>query len=292
MVGSDNKVIITCALTGVLTDPDKHKVPVTPEQMAQAARQAFDAGATIVHCHFRRQEPGKGHLPSWSPKVAGDIVEAIRNEVPGIVINCSTGVFGADISGPVSVLKRVHPEMAAMNSGSLNYLKIRTNGDWAWPPMLFDNPVEKVEAFLKVMEEENIIPEFECFDTGILRSIAMYRKNHMFTGKPFVSLVMGVASGMAAKPEWLPLLKAEMEHDYHWQAIVIGRQEVWPVLEKAVELGGDIRTGLEDTFYLPSGEQTFSNGALVEAAAKIVANQGKQVASLAETRQALGLSAT
>ena len=228
---SNDKVIITCALTGVLTDPEKHKVPVTPEQMAQAARQAFDEGATIVHCHFRQQEQGKGHLPSWDPQVASDIVSAIRSEVPGLVINCSTGIFGSDISGPEAVLRATQPEMAAMNSGSLNYLKIRSNGEWAWPPLLFDNPVEKISSFLKVMGEENIIPEFECFDTGILRSIAMFRKNGMITSRPFVSLVMGVASGMAAKAEWLPLLKQEMQEDYHWQSIVIGRQEVWPVLK-------------------------------------------------------------
>lgn len=251
------KTIITCALTGVLTDPVKHRVPVTAKEMAQAAREAHDAGATVVHCHFRQQEEGKRHLPSWDPDVCAEIVEAIRSEVPGLVINCSTGVIGPDISGPVSVLRRVKAEMAAMNSGSLNYLKIRSDGQWAWPPMLFDNPVEKIEKYLKVMEETNTLPEFECFDTGILRSISMFRRAGLFKGKPFVSLVMGVASGMPAKAEWLPLLKAEMEEDFHWQVIAIGRQEVWPLLEKAVELGGDIRTGLEDTFYLPSEKNIF-----------------------------------
>ncbi|MCB0385087.1 MAG: 3-keto-5-aminohexanoate cleavage protein [Bdellovibrionales bacterium] len=286
---SKNKTIITCALTGVLTDPVKHPVPVTAKEMAQAAREAYDAGATVVHCHFRQQEDGKRHLPSWDPEVCGEIVEAIRAAVPGLVINCSTGVIGPDISGPEAVLRRVKAEMAAMNSGSLNYLKVRSDGRWAWPPMLFDNPVEKIEKFLGVMKETNTLPEFECFDTGILRSISMFRRAGLFAGKPFVSLVMGVASGMPAKPEWLPLLKAEMEDDFHWQVIAIGRQEVWPLLEKAVELGGDIRTGLEDTFYLPSGEKTFSNGVLVEAAAQMVRRLGGEVSSLVETRRDLGV---
>ena len=128
------KAMITCALTGVLTDPDVHNVPVTPEQMAEEARRAYDAGASIVHCHFRQQEPGMGRLPSWDPDVAGEICEAIRDRCPDILINMSTGVMGADISEPVSCLERVRPEMAALNAGSLNYLKARRNGTWAWPP--------------------------------------------------------------------------------------------------------------------------------------------------------------
>ena len=79
---SHDKAIVTCALTGVLTDPSVHPVPGTPEEMAAAARDAFNAGASVVHCHFRRQEPGMGRLPSWDPEVAGAIIDAIRAEVP------------------------------------------------------------------------------------------------------------------------------------------------------------------------------------------------------------------
>lgn len=119
------KAVITCALTGVLTDPQAHPVPVTPEQMAQEARRARDAGASIVHVHFRSQEPGLGRLPSWDPAVAQAICDAIRAEVPDILLNLSTGVVGPDISGPVACLERVKPELAALNAGSLNYLKLR-----------------------------------------------------------------------------------------------------------------------------------------------------------------------
>ena len=82
-----HKAIITCAITGVLTDPGQHHVPVTPEQLAQEARRAYDAGAAVVHVHFRNQEPGKGHLPSWDPQVARDCVQAMREACPGLIIN-------------------------------------------------------------------------------------------------------------------------------------------------------------------------------------------------------------
>ena len=167
------KAIITCALTGVLTDPQTHNVPVTPEQMADAAEQAYNAGATIVHCHIRDQRPGMGRLPTWDPKTTKEVVDAIRDRVPGLVINLSTGIVGSDIQGPVACLRKAKPEMAALNAGTLNYLKTRRNGDWAWPPMVFDNSVSKIYQFIDAMKEEDILPECECFDTGILRSISL-----------------------------------------------------------------------------------------------------------------------
>ena len=130
-----NKAIITCAITGVLTDPGQHHVPVTPEQLAKEARRAYDAGAAVVHVHFRNQEPGKGHLPSWDPQVARDCVQAMREACPGLIINQTTGVVGPNYQGPLDCLRATRPEMAACNAGSLNYLKVRSNGTWAWPPM-------------------------------------------------------------------------------------------------------------------------------------------------------------
>lgn len=290
-MASSKKAVITCALTGVLTDPQQHSVPVTPEQMAKEARRARDAGASIVHVHFRNQEPGLGRLPSWDPEVAAAICDAIRAEVPDIILNLSTGVVGPDISGPAACLERVKPEMAALNAGSLNYLKLRSNNDWAWPPMLFDNPVDKIEAFEKVMKANGIVPECECFDTGIVRSVAMFARKGMVPNPPHVSLVMGVESGMPNKASWLPLLIEEMLPGTHWQVIGIGRQEVWALHQKCAELGGDLRTGLEDTFYLPDGSKASSNGELIGALAKVATQAGRSIASPAEARQILGLRA-
>jgi 3-keto-5-aminohexanoate cleavage enzyme len=149
------KALVTASLNGVLTDPKKWpQVPVTPEAMALEAARAYEAGATVVHIHLRDQRPGKGHLPSWDPAVAADVCDAIRARSP-VLINLTTGTMGAagsplgggalgPTAGPIACLERVRPAMAALNAGSLNYLRTKADGSWAWPPLLFDNPVSKV----------------------------------------------------------------------------------------------------------------------------------------------------
>jgi hypothetical protein len=177
--------------------------------MAAEARDAFNAGASIMHVHLRMQEEGFGHMPSWDPDVAETIVNAIREACPGVIINLTTGVVGKDITGPLACIRRVKPEIAACNAGSLNYLKIKEDGNWAWPPMVFDNPVSKVQQFLDVMGECGTHPEFECFDVGIVRCVTMYLKAGMLKpemGTPEYNLVMGVASGMPCDADLLRLL--------------------------------------------------------------------------------------
>ncbi len=288
---SSDKAIITCALTGVLTNPQQHPVPVTPAQMAAEARDAFNAGASIMHVHLRSQEPGQGHLPSWDPDVADAICNAIRAACPGVIINLTTGVVGKDISGPQACLERVKPEIAACNAGTLNYLKIKDNGDWAWPPMVFDNPVSKVKQMLDVMASTGTHPEFECFDVGILRSVSMYLKAGMFSGVPEVNFVMGVASGMPCDADLLALLPRYAPPGALWQTTLIGRTEIWRVHQKTADLGGNLRTGLEDTFYLPGGERASGNGVLVQALVACARRAGRDIATPAQARQRLGLRA-
>ena len=289
----NDKAILTCALTGVLTNPQQHPVPVPPAQTAAEARDAYNACASImhVHVHVRSQEPGHGHMPSWDPDVAEAVCRAIREACPGVVINLTTGIIGKDISGPLSFLRRVKPEAAACNAGTLNYLKIKDSGEWAWPPMVFDNPVAKIEQFLAVMSELHIHPEFECFDVGIVRSVGTYLKAELFTGVPELNFVMGVASGMRCDAELLALLPKYAPADAVWQSTLIGRSEIWPVHQKTAELGGMLRAGLEDRFYLPGGAKATGNGVFIEALAACARRAGREVASLAETRQRLGLAA-
>jgi uncharacterized protein (DUF849 family) len=288
------KAILTCALTGVLTNPKQHPVPVTPTQMAAEARDAFNAGASIMHVHIRNQEPGMGQMPSWDPDVAESVVNAIREACPGVIINLTTGVVGKDISGPLACIRRVKPEIAACNAGSLNYLKIKEDGQWAWPPMVFDNPVSKVQQFLEVMQECGTHPEFECFDVGIVRSVGMYIKAGMLKpemGRAEYNLVMGVASGMPCDADLLALLPQWMAPNSVWQATLIGRAEIWPVHQKTADLGGMLRTGLEDTFYLLNGDRASGNGPLIAELARCAANAGRAIASPQEARALLGLTA-
>jgi 3-keto-5-aminohexanoate cleavage enzyme len=284
-----DKAIITCAVTGVLTNPKQHPVPVTPAEMAASAREAFDAGAAIIHVHYRAQD-GIGAMPTWEPDVCAEITAAIREACPGVIINQSTGVIGPDIRGPADVMRRIRPEMAACNAGSLNYLKTRKDGSWAWPPMVFDNPVGKIQLFLDVMKETGALPELECFDVGIVQSVNLFIQNGMVQ-RPDVNFVMGVASGMPADPRLLPLLVDYLHDDCTWQVTAIGRQEVWPLHRRTAELGGNLRTGVEDTFYLPNGDKTSGNGQLIETMAKMAREVGREVASPDEARKILGIGA-
>ena len=285
-----DKAVVTCALTGVLTDPAVYPAPVTPEEMAREAKRACDEGASVLHVHFRRLEPKLGHLPSWDPKVATAVVAAIRDACPGVIVNQTTGVLGGDITGPLKCLHAVRPEIAALNAGSLNYLKTRADGTWAWEPILFDNPVDKIRKFLQAMLWQGIEPEFECFDTGIVRTAAAIARNCGYDKPPKYNLVMGVESGMPADPDLLPILTRRIVANARWSVTAIGRREIWPLHRRAAEMGGDLRTGLEDTIHLPDGARATSNGELVRALVATAREAGRDIASPDEVRRALGLS--
>jgi uncharacterized protein (DUF849 family) len=285
-----DKAVVTCAITGVLTDPRSYPAPVTPAEMARESKAAFNEGASVIHVHFRRLEPGQGHLPSWQAEVALAVVAAIREACPGVIINQTTGINGPDISRPVACLRAVRPEVAACNAGSLNYLKTRNDRGWAWPPMLFDNPVEKVAAFLAAMKESGSMPEFECFDTGIVRTAASIARLSGYDRPPKYNFVMGVESGMPADPELLPILLRLIAPGSRWSVTAIGRSEIWPLHRRAAELGGDLRTGLEDTIYLPDASRARSNGELIAALVAAARGAGRSIASPEEARFALGLN--
>jgi 3-keto-5-aminohexanoate cleavage enzyme len=158
--------------------------------------------------------------------------------------------------------------------------------------MVFSNPVDKIETMFQAMDRLNIKAECECFDTGIVRSIQMFEQVGMLKQPINVSLVMGVASGMPCRPEWIHLLKDELSALTQWQVIAIGREDaVWPTLRRAAELGGHVRTGLEDTFYLPNGTRATSSGQLIEELVKTVREVGREPATPAEARQILGCRA-
>ena len=288
-MSTNQKAVITCALNGVLTDPRQHHVPVTPQEMAAEAKRAFDAGASVMHIHLREQGESGGNLPSWDTDLSREVQEAIRAACPGVIINHTTGVVGGDYQGALDCVRKTKPEMAACNAGSLNYLKVRANGDWAWPPMMFDNPVEKIQDFIDVMDEAGTLPEFECFDVGIVRCVGMYRKAGMYSGPLEYNFVMGVASGMPADPDLLPFLIDLKEPDGSWQVTAIGRAEIWALHRRCAELGGHLRTGLEDTFYLADGSKATSNGQLIEEIAGIAREAGREIASPDEARTLLGI---
>ena len=148
----NDKAVITCALTGVLTDPKQHPVP-SPPQKWRARRERRSTPALPSCTYTFARDAREGSPSSWEPALAATIMQAIRDACPGVILNELTGTIGPDISGPLACLRAVKPEIAACNAGSVNYLKVRSDGSWAWPPHLFDNPVEKIKAYLDVMKK-------------------------------------------------------------------------------------------------------------------------------------------
>lgn len=285
-----DKVIITCSLNGVLTDPRQHSVPVTPAEMAAEARRAYEAGAVMMHIHLRQQGEGKGHLPSWDPALSMEVQQAIREACPGVIINHTSGISGPHYQGALDCIRETRPEVAACNAGSLNYLKVKADGTWAWPPMLFDNAVEKVAAYLDVMAASGSLPEFECFDTGIVRCVGMYARAGLWKGPLQYNFVMGVESGQPADPDLLPILLKLKAPEANWQVTAIGRAEIWPLHRRCAELGGHLRTGLEDTFYKADGTKVRSNGELIAEMAGVARAAGRSIASPEEARKILKIA--
>jgi 3-keto-5-aminohexanoate cleavage enzyme len=187
-----------------------------PRADGRQRARGFDAGASVMHVHYRMQEKIMAISPAgilkW-PASHGrrDPRRLSRRDHQLHHRRCRPG---RDRSS--RCVKRVKPEIAACNAGSLNYLKLKRDGSWAWPPMMFDNPVEKVQAMLDAMADVGAHPEFECFDVGIVRCVNMYIENGMAPSAHY-NFVMGVASGMPVDAQLLKLLLDYKREGDPWQ---------------------------------------------------------------------------
>lgn len=276
-----DKVIISCALTGAVTSK-KHcpAIPYTPVEIAEEAKRAYDAGATIVHIHARTNDG----LPSWDVGVFREIMAEVKKRCP-VIINWSTGGAGP-MENRVQHVIQLKPHVAALNMGSMNYAKWRKDKkDFAFK-FIFQNDFSDIIAFAKAIKEAGAKPEMECFDTGHLHSYEVLEDLGLLEKPYHFSFIMGVLGGIPATARHLGFQAGSVPAGSRWKVIGISRDQ-WPLCMAALSLGGDIRVGLEDNFYLPNGEMAKSNGDLVDAAVGMVKLSGRAVASLEETRAAL-----
>ena len=277
---SDDKVILSCALTGAVTTK-KHcpAIPYTPVEIAEEARRADEAGAAVVHIHARNDDGS----PTWKPEVFAAIMAETKARCP-VMINWSTG--GA---GPMT--ERVHhlaqrPHIAALNMGSMNYAKWNSAKQQFAFNFVFANSFDDITAFARTMKEHGVKPEMECFDVGHTNSHKVLAELGLIA-KPFhFSFIMGVLGGIPASARHLAFQAEQVPVGSRWKVIGISREQ-WPLAMAALSLGGDVRVGLEDNFYLPTGEMAKSNGELVAAAAQLVKLSGRSVATVDEAKQLL-----
>ncbi len=277
---SADKVILSCALTGAVTTK-KHcpAIPYTPVEIAEEARRAYDAGAAIVHIHARNADGS----PTWSKDVFAQIMEETKKRSP-VMINWSTGGMGPMLDRVAHLAQR--PALAALNMGSMNYAKWNDAKQQFAFNFVFTNSFDDVIAFARAMNEHGVKAEMECFDVGHTNSHRVLADLGLLEAPFHFSFIMGVLGGIPATARHLAFQAEQIPAGSRWKVIGISREQ-WPLAMAALALGGDVRVGLEDNFYLPDGEMARSNGELVASAAQLVKLSGRSVATVDEARQLL-----
>ncbi len=284
-MSKNNKVIISCALTGAATTRQQcPHIPYTPEELGEEAKRAQDAGASIVHIHARENDG----TPSWRLEVFEQIHAEVRRHCPDIIINYSTGGVGIAKEERIKHITTLKPDMAAFNMGSMNYAIYSSSAKKFYFNAVFANPFDDMQFFVEKMSEAGTTPEMECFDTGHIRNAEPLIDMGLVPDNAVYSLVMGVLGGIPATTENLIHQVQQIPQGKHWQVIGISRKQ-WQLAAVAVTMGGSFRVGLEDNFYLPNGEMAKSNGDCVEAGVALAHMLGAEISSIQETRQRLGL---
>src|SRR4051794_31278780 len=283
----DDPVILTCAISGALANRDQcPAIPYTPEEYAAEARRIVDEGGVHIHIHARRPDG----TPSYEIEDFRAIRDAIVAEVgDAAIINFSTGTVGVSVEKRVAYLRAVRPDVAALNMGSLNYAKYSSRRKDFVFAMVFQNPFEEIVELLQAMNELGIKPEHECFDTGHVASLAPLIDMGLLRTPVHADFIMGVTGGVPATARHLAAMaEALPAGDHHWGVIGIGRVQ-WMMVAAALTLGGSVRVGLEDNFYLPDGKVAASNGELVARARRLTEDVGRRPATVAEARAMLTL---
>jgi 3-keto-5-aminohexanoate cleavage enzyme len=299
--------IITCAISGAIANRDQcPAIPYAPQEYAAEARRIVDEGGVHIHIHARTPDGS----PSYEVEDFVAIRDAIRAEVgDAAIINFSTGTVGVSVEKRIAYLEAGRPAVAALNMGSLNYAKYsKSRRDFVFK-FVFTNPFDEIIELLEAMRRLDIKPEHECFDVGHVGSLAPLVDMGLLEAPLHADFVMGVVGGvpatarnlanMAENLEAIPVQGGEAKlhptagpqgQAHHWGVIGIGRGQ-WTMVAAALTLGGSVRVGLEDNFYLPNGEMARSNGDLIAKARQMVQDCGRRAATVEEARALLGVAA-
>src|SRR2546421_6580070 len=282
--GMSNRVVISAALTGVLATRDLcPAIPYTPQEIAEEAKRAADAGAAIVHIHARSPEGG----PEWGVETFALILSEVRARTD-VIVNFSTGAVGVRPEERVAHIRELRPEIGALNMGSMNYAIYSEKKKAFYHDYVFANPFKDIQFFLEAMNGAGVRPELECFDTGHIGNTAPLIDMGILWPPYQFSLVMGVLGGIPGTPRHLVNQVDTLPADSHWQVIGIGLKQ-WALVAAAISMGGNVRVGLEDNFYVEEGKMARGNGELVEKAARLVHDLGRDVATVDEARKILCL---
>lgn len=280
----ERSCMITCALSGVVANRDQCPgIPYTPEEYAAEAKRAYEAGAAVAHIHARTPEG----IPSYEVKDYRNIYDAITAACP-IIINFSTGAINIATQQKVAHIEAIKPAIGALNMGSMNYAKYNSDKKKFVFEFVFPNPFSEIVQIVQAMNEVGTKPELECFDLGHLGNAYPLIDMGLLQPPYQFSLIIGVLGGIPPTTPNLVQMVQLLPPRSDWEVIGISGDQ-WRLVAAAIGLGGNVRVGLEDNFYLNGGVMARSNGELVEKAARMVRDQGREVATAQECRERLKL---
>lgn len=283
----ERSCMITCALSGVVANRNQcPAIPYTPEEYAAEAKRAYEAGAAVVHIHARTREG----LPSYEVQDYRNIYDAVTSACP-IIINFSTGAINITTQQKIAHIQAVKPAIGALNMGSMNYAKYNQHKRAFVFEFVFPNPFSEIIQIVRAMKEVGTKPEMECFDLGHVGNSYPVIDMGLLDPPYQYSLIMGVLGGIAPTTPNLVRMVEQLPPRSDWEVIGISLDQ-WRLVAAAIGLGGNVRVGLEDNFYLSRGVMAKSNGELVEKAARMVRDQGREVATVEEARERLKLAHT
>lgn len=305
MAVSSSKRIISCAITGAVHLPTMSPyLPITPEQIAQNALDAADAGAAIVHIHARNPKTGQ---PSPDLSLYRQIIDQIRAKNKDVVICLTTG-GGAGMTPEqrMAVVPEFKPELASMNTGSMNWgmfplldkfkeFQFPWEGEYlhATKDFIFPNTFASMEAMCKIMDKNGTKPELEAYDVGHLYNIAYLLQAGIVKPPITLQFVTGILGGIASSPYDIITLHQTADRlfgkgQYNWSVIGAGKAE-YPDAMLSLILGGHVRVGMEDNLYLSKGKLAKSNGEMVAKMVRMMADLDLDPATPAEAREILAL---
>ena len=266
-------LIITCPIVGAeLTRKEFPNLPLTPEELAQSAQEAVEAGASIIHLHVRDKDGN----PSQDSAIFAEAKKKIEERCECIIQFSTGGAVGTPIAERLAPLD-LRPEMATLSLGTMNF-----GND------IFENSEETILALAGKMEEEGIMPEWEIFDYGMLDSGLRYHKKGLLPEKYHVDFVLGVPGGSSGELENLLNMVRRLPTGQTWTVAGVGRFQL-PLATHAIAMGGHVRVGLEDNIYYTKGVLAESNAQLVKRIVDVAKLLNRDVASVQETRRILNL---
>jgi uncharacterized protein (DUF849 family) len=301
---SAGKVIVTCAITGSIHTPSMSPyLPITPDQIVDAAVGAAEAGAAIVHLHARNPETGK---PDQSPEAFGRFISRIKQR-SNVVINLTSGGSPSmRVEERVSPAHTFKPEIASLNMGSMNFGLYPMLGrykefkyDWEQPylegtrDLVFRNTFKDIEFVLRTCADNGTRFEFECYDIGHLYNLAHFLDRKLVQPPLFVQSVFGILGGIGTHPEDVIHMRRTADRlfgreNYHWSVLGAGRAQM-TIGAMAVAMGGNLRVGLEDSLWIGPGKLAESNAQQVAKARQIIEGFGLELATPDDARQILQL---